>query len=154
MTTTQQEMIKAAQQVATLMPPKPAWGLLADRTEQLVYSTFLQAAIGAYRRAAQECLNAAYDAVGGGIDLEAAHAIVADASISLGSLIEMCTAGYAWGGRVVTLSGKSTNNLTVGQKVTTSGFPGVIVRQYSPGMYEVRLASGLVCVDISDIKPV
>lgn len=41
---------------------------------------------------------------------------------------------------------------TVGQKVTTSGFPGIIVRQYSESMYEVRLGSGLVCVDASDIK--
>ena len=39
-----------------------------------------------------------------------------------------------------------------GQKVTTSGYPGVIVRQYSEGMYEVRLARGLVTVPAEDIK--
>ena len=38
-----------------------------------------------------------------------------------------------------------------GDHVTTSGFAGVIVREYSCRMYEVRLASGLVCVDMSDI---
>ena len=44
------------------------------------------------------------------------------------------------------------NTFTVGQKVTTSGFPGTIIRQYSHGMYEIRLARGCVCVDASDIK--
>jgi hypothetical protein len=36
-------------------------------------------------------------------------------------------------------------------KVTTSGFEGRIVRQYSGDMYEVQLASGVVCVDRHDI---
>lgn len=45
-----------------------------------------------------------------------------------------------------------TQKFIVGQKVTTSGFPGVIVRQYSEGLYEVRLGSGMVCVDQGDIK--
>lgn len=39
-----------------------------------------------------------------------------------------------------------------GQKVTTSGFPGRIVRMYSPGMVEVRLASGVCCVPVEDVK--
>lgn len=39
-----------------------------------------------------------------------------------------------------------------GQPVTTSGFPGTIVRHYSEGMWEVRLASGVVCVSGADIK--
>lgn len=44
------------------------------------------------------------------------------------------------------------SELQPGQHVTTSGYPGCIVRRYSPGMYEVRLASGLVCVDRGDIQ--
>jgi hypothetical protein len=38
-----------------------------------------------------------------------------------------------------------------GQKVTTSGFPGIVVRMYSEGMVEVRLGSGLVCVPVGDV---
>lgn len=45
------------------------------------------------------------------------------------------------------------DHLRVGQKVTTSGYAGTIVRQYSAGMFEVRLASGLVCVSAADILP-
>jgi len=40
---------------------------------------------------------------------------------------------------------------TAGQKVISSGFNGVIVRQYSENMYEVRLPGGIVCVCASDI---
>lgn len=36
-------------------------------------------------------------------------------------------------------------------KVTTSGFEGRIVRQYDGDMYEVQLASGVVCVDRHDL---
>lgn len=46
------------------------------------------------------------------------------------------------------------SSFTIGQKVTTSGYPGVIVREYSKGMYEVRLERGMVCVDACDIRPV
>ena len=45
-----------------------------------------------------------------------------------------------------------TNTFTIGQRVTTSGYPGVIVRQYSGSLYEVRLASGVKCVDACDIR--
>jgi hypothetical protein len=48
---------------------------------------------------------------------------------------------------------QNTFTFTVGQKVTSSGFPGVVVRQYSENMYEVRLPGGLVCVSSEDIKP-
>jgi hypothetical protein len=41
----------------------------------------------------------------------------------------------------------------VGQKVTTSGFAGTIVREYCDGMWEVRLNRGTVCVSQSDIIP-
>ena len=41
--------------------------------------------------------------------------------------------------------------LNPGDKVTTSGYEAVVVRQYSEGMYELRLRSGVVCVDIGDI---
>ena len=45
------------------------------------------------------------------------------------------------------------NSYKPGDKVTTSGFPGVVVRMYSEGMVEVRLASGLVCVAVCDVVP-
>lgn len=45
----------------------------------------------------------------------------------------------------------NTATFQTGQKVTTSGFKGVVVRMYSAGMVEVRLASGLVCVPASDV---
>jgi hypothetical protein len=38
-----------------------------------------------------------------------------------------------------------------GQKVSTSGFLGTVVRMYSEGMVEVRLESGLVCVPVGDV---
>ena len=43
---------------------------------------------------------------------------------------------------------------TTGQKVTTSGHPGAIIRQYSGAMLEVRLASGMCCVDACDIRAI
>ena len=96
-------MIQAASSIAALMPAKPAGKLLGDRTEQLVFAVYEQAAKAAYLRAAQECLNVAYGAAdGGGIDLPATHALIADPSVSLAQLKEMTVPGYAWGGRVVT----------------------------------------------------
>lgn len=49
--------------------------------------------------------------------------------------------------------------LKPGQRVTSSGFVGAVVRLYSDGptesarMYEVRLPGGLVCVCGSDLVP-
>jgi len=48
---------------------------------------------------------------------------------------------------------ENMKNLKAGQKVTTSGFAGTIVRQYCDGMWEVRLNRGIVCVSESDIIP-
>lgn len=42
---------------------------------------------------------------------------------------------------------------TNGQKVTTSGYPGTVVRMYSADMVEVQLAAGLVCVPVADVVP-
>ena len=42
--------------------------------------------------------------------------------------------------------------LKQGDKVTCNGFSGSVVREYNENMYEVRLQSGLVCVDKSAIK--
>lgn len=39
-----------------------------------------------------------------------------------------------------------------GQHVTTSGFPGRVIRMYSAGMVEVRLASGVCCVPAEDVE--
>lgn len=39
-----------------------------------------------------------------------------------------------------------------GQRVAYSGFPGVILRHYSEGMWEVRIKSGDVCVSGADIR--
>lgn len=103
-TATQTAMIQAAASIAALMPAKPAKKLLGDRTEQLVFAVYEQAAKAAYLRAAQECLTAAFDAAGGiGIDFEATHALIADVSVSLDQLKEMTAQGYVWGGSVVTL---------------------------------------------------
>lgn len=50
--------------------------------------------------------------------------------------------------------------LAKGQRVTYSGFPGTVMELYADGpceggrMYNVRLASGLVCVCGSDLIPV
>ena len=95
-------MINAASSIAAMMPAKPAKKLLGKREEQMVYSVFEHAAKAAYRRAAQECFNAAYDAEAGGVDFEATHEIIKDESLSLSNLIDMCTSGYAWGGSVKT----------------------------------------------------
>jgi hypothetical protein len=52
------------------------------------------------------------------------------------------------------------NKLQVGQEITTSGYPGHVIRLYNDGpyeaarMYEVRLRSGDCCVCGSDILPV
>lgn len=37
-----------------------------------------------------------------------------------------------------------------GDRVRVNGYEGVIVRCYSDTMYEVRLQSGVVCVDMLD----
>lgn len=47
----------------------------------------------------------------------------------------------------------AVQTLTVGQRVTTSGYDGTIARHYSGTMYEIRLARGACCVCASDIKP-
>lgn len=101
---TQAAMIQAAASIAALMPQKPARKLMGDRTQQLVYSVHESAAKAAYLRAAQECLNNAFSAAGGtGIDFEGTHEMIADKSVSLAQLQDMCVAGYIWGGSVVTL---------------------------------------------------
>ena len=41
----------------------------------------------------------------------------------------------------------------VGLRVTTSGYPGTITGIYSPGMVEIRLERGAVCVCVSDVEP-
>lgn len=56
----------------------------------------------------------------------------------------------------------NASQVKVGQKVTTSGFPGTITRicewslsrEADEVMVEVRLASGLVCVTCRDVVPV
>ena len=103
MTTTQIEMIRAAQKIAALLPERPSKRLMGDRTEQLVFDVYEKAAKAAFLRAAQECLTCAWDAAGGvGIDFEGTHELICDKSISLAQLEEMCRPGYAWGGSVVT----------------------------------------------------
>lgn len=101
--TTQSAMIQAARRIESLMPPRPARTLMGNRTEQHVFSVYEQAAKAAYLRVAQECLNAAYDAAQGGIDLAHAHKIITDDSVSLKQIKEMCAPGYSWGGTVVTI---------------------------------------------------
>jgi len=99
---TQKAMVQAAAGIAALMPAKPAKTLLGNREQQLVYSVFEAAAKAAYRRAAQECFNAAYSAAGGGVDFEATHEFIKGDWMSLQDLIAMCEPGFGWGGPVVT----------------------------------------------------
>ena len=96
-------MILAAASVAQMMPARPKKTLLGNRDEQLVYSVYESAAKAAYLRAAQECFNAAYAAVTSDIDFAHTHETLADESIKLDQLKEMCVPGYVWGGSVVTL---------------------------------------------------
>lgn len=44
----------------------------------------------------------------------------------------------------------------VGDRVTMAGYPGTVTRvcEWTVNMYEVRLASGLICVCGSDLRPV
>lgn len=52
-----------------------------------------------------------------------------------------------------------TTRLLPGQKITTSGFVGTVVRLYIDGptessrMYDIRLASGISCVCGADLIP-
>lgn len=41
--------------------------------------------------------------------------------------------------------------LRQGRKVICNGYEGAIVRRYDGAMVEVRLSSGIVCVDIADL---
>ena len=47
---------------------------------------------------------------------------------------------------------KPSHPLEQGTRITSSGFPGAIVRKYSDRMYEIRLPGGVCCVDIADIE--
>lgn len=47
---------------------------------------------------------------------------------------------------------KNPAKFKAGQHVTTSGYPGRVVRMYSPGMVEVRLKSGVTVVPVGDVK--
>ena len=46
----------------------------------------------------------------------------------------------------------SKETLTPGTEVIKSGYPGVVLCEYLPGMYEVRLASGVVVVPIEELS--
>lgn len=100
MSETQVAMIQAAVSIAAMIPPKPT-GLMANRKEQLVYSVFENAAKAAYRRAAQECFNAAY-AKSADVNFEETHETIKSEGLTLRDLMAMCETGYAWGGLTVT----------------------------------------------------
>ena len=99
--TAQTAMIQAAASIAAMVPAQPK-SIMGNRDAQLVFSVYKEAAKAAYRSAAHECLTAAFDAVDGGIDLAAADDAI-NSNVTLRDLQDMCTSGYAWGGRVVTL---------------------------------------------------
>ena len=100
MSYTQAAMIQAAQSIAALLPPKPT-GFMADRTAQLIYSVFENAAKAAYRRAAHECFNAAH-AKSADADTEEMHEIIRSEFLTLRDLMDMCETGYVWDGLTVT----------------------------------------------------
>lgn len=86
-----------------MMPAKPTKRVMGNRREQVVYRVLHRAAKAAYLVAAQECLGRAYDAAGGGINLNEIYGFISDESVSLEQLKEMCVPGYQWGGSVKTL---------------------------------------------------
>jgi hypothetical protein len=53
---------------------------------------------------------------------------------------------------VTAMNGKLITLWERGDQIQYSGFQGSIVRHYHNGMFEIRLASGIACVDHSDIK--
>ena len=48
---------------------------------------------------------------------------------------------------------EKSKNWKQGTKVHANGYDGVIVRQYSCLMWEVRLPGGVACICASDIEP-
>lgn len=52
----------------------------------------------------------------------------------------------------MTTSTQRTKNWKQGTKVTANGYDGAIVRQYSEGMWEVRLPGGVACIPDCDIQ--
>lgn len=50
-------------------------------------------------------------------------------------------------------AGKRVVVLKTGQKGMCNGYPATVLRHYHNGMYEVRLASGDICVDALDFTP-
>lgn len=44
-------------------------------------------------------------------------------------------------------------HFTPGDRVTRAGYPGTIVAEYLPGMYEVRLPGGIAVVPASELTP-
>jgi len=100
--TTQIEMINAAASIAALIPVKLETTGMIDRTNHLVHHVFESAAITAYRLAAQECFNNAYDLNRGELNFHDTHRFITSNHINLNTLIDMCTTGYNWGGFVTT----------------------------------------------------
>jgi len=50
----------------------------------------------------------------------------------------------------------TTHMFRVGDRVICNGYPGTVIRicEWSDSMIEVRLASGVVCVDACDVRHV
>ncbi|SHT53137.1 Uncharacterised protein [Mycobacteroides abscessus subsp. abscessus] len=47
----------------------------------------------------------------------------------------------------------SASKFNPGDAVWRSGYPGVVITEYMPGMYEVRLGSGTVVVPGDELTP-
>ena len=47
---------------------------------------------------------------------------------------------------------KKRRELSFGQNVLHIGYNATIIRRYSGDLYEIKLESGSVCVDIHDLK--
>ncbi|BBY53999.1 hypothetical protein H7J07_05195 [Mycobacterium koreense] len=50
-------------------------------------------------------------------------------------------------------AGSARRSFAAGDKVTRAGYDGVVIGEYLPGMYEVRLASGDVVVPAEELTP-
>jgi len=58
------------------------------------------------------------------------------------------------GGRHCNLRGSTMQlaHIKPGLRVMCNGYPGAIIRHYSGNMVEVRLGSGMVCVDVGELR--
>lgn len=93
---------QVAQAISALLPAKPKGTLLggeAHRALQIEYGTFYAAALGAWRYAAHQALNAAGSASPKEWVVDQDNHAFIDGVQSITDLESMCDPGYPWTGR-------------------------------------------------------